>query len=144
MATHSSTLAWRIPWTEEPGRLHSMGSHRVGHDWSDLVVVVHLIDYSINVTLYALGRRKIGVTHFIPIFTLLWWSGTKRTSLKSACMSEPSSVPCSNRLTIRLWLWFRTQSAPPVLTMFLKLVCPRWYKLALFIVLSRTSQVAQS
>ena len=32
MATHSSTLAWRIPWTEEPGGLQSMGSHRVGHD----------------------------------------------------------------------------------------------------------------
>ena len=32
MATHSSTLAWKIPQTEEPGRLQSMGSHRVGHD----------------------------------------------------------------------------------------------------------------
>ena len=32
MATHSSVLAWRIPWTEEPGGLLSMGSHRVGHD----------------------------------------------------------------------------------------------------------------
>ena len=32
MATHSSTLAWKIPWTEEPGRLQSMGSQRVGHD----------------------------------------------------------------------------------------------------------------
>ena len=32
MATHSSVLAWRIPWTEEPGGLPSMGSHRVGHD----------------------------------------------------------------------------------------------------------------
>ena len=32
MATHSSILAWRIPWTEEPGRLQSMGSQRVGHD----------------------------------------------------------------------------------------------------------------
>ena len=31
MATHSSTLAWQIPWTEEPGWLQSMGSHRVGH-----------------------------------------------------------------------------------------------------------------
>ena len=31
MATHSSTLAWKIPWTEEPGRLQSMGSHRIGH-----------------------------------------------------------------------------------------------------------------
>ena len=32
MATHSSTLAWKIPWTEEPGGLQSMGSLRVGHD----------------------------------------------------------------------------------------------------------------
>ena len=31
-ATHSSVLAWRIPWMEEPGRLHSTGSQRVGHD----------------------------------------------------------------------------------------------------------------
>ena len=35
MATHSSVLAWRIPGTEEPGRLPSMGSHRVRHDWSN-------------------------------------------------------------------------------------------------------------
>ena len=34
MATHSSILAWRIPWTEEPGRLQSTGSQRVGHDWA--------------------------------------------------------------------------------------------------------------
>ena len=36
MATHSSVLAWRIPGVGEPGGLPSMGSHRVGHDWSDL------------------------------------------------------------------------------------------------------------
>ena len=36
MAAHSSVLAWRIPGTGEPGGLPSMGSHRVGHDWSDL------------------------------------------------------------------------------------------------------------
>ena len=36
MTTHSSTLAWRIPGIEEPSELPSMGSHRVGHDWSDL------------------------------------------------------------------------------------------------------------
>ena len=34
MATHSSILAWRIPWTEEPGRLQSMGSQRIRHDWA--------------------------------------------------------------------------------------------------------------
>ena len=32
MATHASVLTWRIPWTEEPGKLQSMGSQRVGHD----------------------------------------------------------------------------------------------------------------
>ena len=37
-ATHSSVLAWRIPGTGEPGGLLSMGSHRVGHDWSDLAL----------------------------------------------------------------------------------------------------------
>ena len=36
MATHSSILAWRIPWTEEPGSLQSIGSQRVGHNRSDL------------------------------------------------------------------------------------------------------------
>ena len=42
--THSSTLAWRIPWTEEPGGLQSMGSLRVGHDWAtslSLFTVTH-------------------------------------------------------------------------------------------------------
>ena len=36
MATHSSTLAWRIPWTEKPGRLQSMGSQRVRHDCANI------------------------------------------------------------------------------------------------------------
>ena len=36
MATHSSILAWRIPWTEEPGGPQSIGSDIVGHNWNDL------------------------------------------------------------------------------------------------------------
>ena len=40
MATYSRILAWRIPWREEPGGLPSMGSHRVGHDWSNLAAAV--------------------------------------------------------------------------------------------------------
>ena len=43
MATHSSVLAWRIPGTGEPGGLRSMGSHRVGHDWSDLAAAADII-----------------------------------------------------------------------------------------------------
>ena len=42
MATHSSVPAWRIPGTGEPGGLLSMGSHRVGHDWSDLAVAAEV------------------------------------------------------------------------------------------------------
>ena len=34
MATHASILAWKIPWVEEPGKLKSVGSQRVGHDWA--------------------------------------------------------------------------------------------------------------
>ena len=40
MATHSSVLAWRIPGMAGPGGLPSLGSHRVGHDWSDLAAAV--------------------------------------------------------------------------------------------------------
>ena len=39
MAIHSSTLAWKIPWTEEPDRLQSMGSERVGHDYYQLIIL---------------------------------------------------------------------------------------------------------
>ena len=42
MATHSSILAWRIPWTEEPGELQSIGSERVGHDWATFTGSVKL------------------------------------------------------------------------------------------------------
>ena len=45
MATHSSILAWRIPWTEEPGGLQSMGLQRVGHDW---VTNIHTHTYSLS------------------------------------------------------------------------------------------------
>ena len=48
MATHSSVLAWRIPVTEEPGGLPSMGSHRVGHDRSDLAAAAKSVKQRIN------------------------------------------------------------------------------------------------
>ena len=56
MATHSSALAWRIPGTAESGGLPSMGSHRVGHDWSDLAVAVALLlqmTLHFKITLYS-------------------------------------------------------------------------------------------
>ena len=48
MATHSSILAWRIPWTEDPGRLQSMGLQRVGHDWA----YTHYANINSKVMLY--------------------------------------------------------------------------------------------
>ena len=56
-ATHSSILAWRIPCTEEPGRLQSMGSQRVGHDWRDLAqpaahyLVYRLVYYEVIIVI---------------------------------------------------------------------------------------------
>ena len=43
MATHSSTLAWKIPWMEEPGGLQSMGSRRIGHLLSDFTFTFHFL-----------------------------------------------------------------------------------------------------
>ena len=46
--THSSTLAWKIRWTEKPGRLQSMGSQRVGHDWETSLHFLFLARYKFN------------------------------------------------------------------------------------------------
>ena len=46
MATHSSILAWRIPWTEEPGRLQSTGSQRVGHNWATNTCSFHATSWT--------------------------------------------------------------------------------------------------
>ena len=55
MAPHSSTLAWKLPWTEEPGGLWSMGSQRVGHDWATLLSLFTFMHW----------RRK---WHHTPVF----------------------------------------------------------------------------
>ena len=47
METHSSTLAWRIPWTEEPGGLQSTGSQRVGLDWGTSLLLFFIINFTL-------------------------------------------------------------------------------------------------
>ena len=62
MATHSSVLAWRIPGTGEPGGLPSMGSHRVGHDWSDLAAAAaayNLQNWKQGLNQSPVGQRSI-------------------------------------------------------------------------------------
>ena len=57
MATHSSILAWRILWTEEPGRLQAIESHRVGHDRSDLVCIYAYRGQCLLLN-YSMGKKK--------------------------------------------------------------------------------------
>ena len=56
MATHSSILAWKIPWTEDPGRLQSMGSQRVGHDWATSLHVFLWPDSSFH---FSTGKQSM-------------------------------------------------------------------------------------
>ena len=92
MAPHSSTLAWKIPWMEEPGRLQSMGSLRVGHDWAT----------SLSLFTFMPWRRKWQPT---PVFLPgesqggAWWADVygvaqSRTRLKSLSSSN-YSIYCS-------------------------------------------------
>ena len=94
MATHSSTPAWKIPWTEEPGRLQSMGSQRVGHDWAtslqgyfyDLLFVCLYPAEIMKVCVYHTfpKKRKIEFLFYAP------WTGNyfvKTSSLYCICIS---------------------------------------------------------
>ena len=60
MAPHSSTLAWRIPGTGEPGGLPSVGSHRVGHDWSNLAAAAAEISAICGLWCHSNGRKRRG------------------------------------------------------------------------------------
>ena len=74
MATHSSTLAWRIPWREQPGRLQSMGSLRVGHDWATslhftslhFTSLLKMESYSVHFCVWSLWL------HCVVFFCVFW------------------------------------------------------------------------
>ena len=67
MATHSSVLAWRIPGMGESGGLLAMGSHRVGHDWSDLAAVAAAAGL---LACYPLTSLLL-ITKFVYLFNLI-------------------------------------------------------------------------
>ena len=68
MAIHSSILAWRVPWTEEPGRLQSMASHRVGHDWAtNTHIHTQPSSYCLLALLSKSNSRKTSVTLTLPL-----------------------------------------------------------------------------
>ena len=66
MAIHSSTFAWKIPWTEEPDRLQSMGLQRVGHDWA---TSPHFTSLCPDIC------PRVGLlNHMVILFLLFWWT----------------------------------------------------------------------
>ena len=74
MATHSSILAWRIPWTEEPGGLQSTGSQRVGHNW----VIKSNTEYTYVYT-------------HVP--RLPWWLSSKESACSARDTGDVGSIP---------------------------------------------------
>ena len=90
MAPHSSTLAWKIPWMEEPGRLQSLGSLRVGHDWMT----------SLSLFTFMHRRRKWQPTPvFLPgesqrrgsLMGCRLWGHTESDTTEATCSSSSSS-----------------------------------------------------
>ena len=71
MATHSSVLAWRIPGTEEPGGLPSMGSHRVGHDGSDLAAAT-AADHPEHAPFHLISEAKQGRAWLVLGWETAW------------------------------------------------------------------------
>ena len=85
MATHFSSLAWKIPWTEEPGRLQSMEPQRVRHDWAHTHVHMH-----VNMLQWLTECFKIFYSHLSakcigPL--ILWVTVTECISFTSVCCS---------------------------------------------------------
>ena len=116
MATHSSVLAWRIPGTAEPGGLPSMGSHRVGHDWSDLAAAAghRLCECKLVQPLWKtvwmfLRIWKIELPHdpAIPLLGIY----LKKITLLQKIYTPPCSLQhylqnprCGNNLSVHQWM----------------------------------------
>ena len=92
MAPYSNTLAWKIPWAEEPGRLQSMGSLRVGHDW-----VTSLSLFTFTFHFHALEKEMATTPVFLPGESQRWGS------LVSCCLwgrTESDMTEVTEQLTI--------------------------------------------
>ena len=80
MATHSRILAWRIPWTEEPGGSQSMGSQRVRHDWATNKMVDLFIRYTFYFRMYLLIMLQLSPTEqdvtMELVFVFVFWVRT--------------------------------------------------------------------
>ena len=83
MATHSSTLAWKIPWTEEPGRLQSMGSQRVRHDWvTSLSLSLKEITMINNIIANIFKVRSVSQAQFLVLHPCYYMSNLHKNPIK--------------------------------------------------------------
>ena len=98
MATHSSILAWKIPWTEEPGRLQSKGSLRVGHDWAtslSLFTFMHWRRKWQPTPVFLPGESQGQRSHWAAIYgvaqsrTRLKWLSGSRDRFQYSCLENP-------------------------------------------------------
>ena len=104
MAPHCSTLAWKIPWTEEPGGLPSMGSLRVGHDWSNLAAAAAFFIVQLSHP-YTTTGKTIALTRqpFVGKVMSLLFNMLSRLVITFLPMSkELSFYGCSHHLQ---WFW---------------------------------------
>ena len=107
MATHSSILAWRILWLEEPGGLLSIGLHRVGHDWSDLACM-HALEKEMATQSSILAWRIPGTEE--PGGLLSMGSHRVRhdwSDLAAAAYLEVEYLGCMIILFLTFWRTFR-------------------------------------
>ena len=91
MATHSSILAWRIPGTEDPGGLPSMGSHRIGHNWSDLAAAAEYIMRNAQAGI-TIAERNINNLRYADDTTLMAESEEELKSLLMKVKEESEKV----------------------------------------------------
>ena len=88
MAPHSSTLSWRIPGTEEPGGLPSMGLQRVGHDWSDLAAAAYItFCLSIHPCLSFVTAILMGITWYHIVVLICNFLLTSLVAQMVKCLS---------------------------------------------------------
>ena len=90
MANHSSTLAWKIPWMAEPGRLQSMGSRRVGHDWATLLLLFTFMHWRTN------GNRLQCSCLENPRDGGAWWAGIYGVAQSQTWLKRLSSSSCNS------------------------------------------------
>ena len=123
-SSHSSVLAWRIPGTGEPGELTSMGSHRVGHDWSDLAAASSLNSPAILVLeygstgslqlLYPRGRAHLPpaskcmyvyIVVNYPYFIFLSYKTVLKSSKKIMFVFLPFTLPFQIKVSGSMFAW---------------------------------------